>query len=253
MSTSLTMTEYTSRVGQPPKAVLVRGDTSPHAEVFKEMNGKWNTTLNGWIFSKAKRSAQVQAYVDKINNGNKIINAPKVKGSDTSSESGSSETESYKARKRDRRERRRIRYEKEIFDDIKEIIASVGRSTRRPPTATFLASTYIPTIQTMPTIPDKPKRKKWSPSVFWMGIFALLVLVFSTGMVAIYHPLVFPVEIREQVKNITDKMPGMPKMSGIPKMPETPKMSVMLNWSQIALDYSKEKALGAWDKIMSAF
>jgi DNA topoisomerase-1 len=47
------------------KAIIVKGDTKPHSEPLKEMNGKWNKTLKGWIFSKKKRQ-QVQKYIDSL-------------------------------------------------------------------------------------------------------------------------------------------------------------------------------------------
>jgi SprT protein len=49
------------------KALLVKGDTRPHKEQLKEIGGKWNPTLKGWIFSK-RHTQEVEALVQKISN-----------------------------------------------------------------------------------------------------------------------------------------------------------------------------------------
>lgn len=34
------------------KAIVLKGDTKPHRQLIKEIGGKWNATIGGWIFSK---------------------------------------------------------------------------------------------------------------------------------------------------------------------------------------------------------
>jgi len=47
------------------KAIIVKGDTKSHKGELQQMNGKWNKTHKGWIFSK-KRRKQVQSYIDSL-------------------------------------------------------------------------------------------------------------------------------------------------------------------------------------------
>lgn len=36
------------------KAIIVKGDTAPYRDKLKEINGRWNKTQSGWIFSKKR-------------------------------------------------------------------------------------------------------------------------------------------------------------------------------------------------------
>lgn len=44
------------------RSFVVKGDTKPLKEGLKEMGGRWNGTLQGWVFSKAKE-VEVAAYL----------------------------------------------------------------------------------------------------------------------------------------------------------------------------------------------
>jgi hypothetical protein len=48
------------------KAILVKGDTKAFKTGLADIKGKWNSTLNGWIFPKVKRSV-VDEFVTKAN------------------------------------------------------------------------------------------------------------------------------------------------------------------------------------------
>ena len=65
------ITDYTE------KSILLKGDTKPHKEKIKELGGKYNPTLGGWIFSKKKKE-EVQTWIVSL--GNKIdINQIEIK------------------------------------------------------------------------------------------------------------------------------------------------------------------------------
>lgn len=50
------------------KAIIVKGDTKPYREAIKDIGGKWNGGLEGWIFSKNKEK-NVSELIEKINTG----------------------------------------------------------------------------------------------------------------------------------------------------------------------------------------
>jgi len=50
------------------KAIIVHGDTQPYKDSIKEIGGKWNFTLKGWIFHKNKTPI-VEELIKKIEEG----------------------------------------------------------------------------------------------------------------------------------------------------------------------------------------
>ena len=51
------------------KAILLKGEkTKEYKENIKAIGGSWNSTLKGWIFSKAKEP-EVKKLIDQVNSG----------------------------------------------------------------------------------------------------------------------------------------------------------------------------------------
>lgn len=57
---SITITNYTE------KSILVKGDTKPIKDKLKEIGGRYNQTLGGWIFSKTKKSNVEDILANKL-------------------------------------------------------------------------------------------------------------------------------------------------------------------------------------------
>lgn len=49
------------------KSILIKGDTKPLKEKLKELGGRYNPTLGGWIFSKKKKE-EIQKSLASFNN-----------------------------------------------------------------------------------------------------------------------------------------------------------------------------------------
>jgi len=69
------------------KGLLLTGDTKPHSEKLKELHGKWNRSLKGWVFS-CKRKKKVEDFIDSVarkdlsnrrRDAKKVKRAPKLK------------------------------------------------------------------------------------------------------------------------------------------------------------------------------
>ena len=50
------------------KSLLVTGETKPVKDTLKELNGKWNGTLVGWIFPVSKEDDIMEALADIVGN-----------------------------------------------------------------------------------------------------------------------------------------------------------------------------------------
>ena len=53
------------------KSIIVKGNTKLYKSNLMELGGKWNPTLQGWIFASSKKETvdKVNKLVDDINNG----------------------------------------------------------------------------------------------------------------------------------------------------------------------------------------
>lgn len=48
------------------KAIVLKGETKPHKEIIKEIGGRWNATIGGWVFSKKSVSKSVSSELEFI-------------------------------------------------------------------------------------------------------------------------------------------------------------------------------------------
>lgn len=56
------------------KSILIKGDTKPLKEKLKELGGRYNPTLGGWIFSKKKKEEIQKSLVLDNNNVDNNLN-----------------------------------------------------------------------------------------------------------------------------------------------------------------------------------
>ena len=56
------------------KSIIVKGNTKLYKSNLMELGGKWNPTLQGWIFASSKKETvdKVNKLVDDINNDKSI-------------------------------------------------------------------------------------------------------------------------------------------------------------------------------------